>query len=194
MRPVSSDEPPSPAPAKPAAGPESPAAAPSTAATPRTDGWATYQHAKTDVTLEYPAHWIVGNRTEGSIAGHLRAPDQALHFYVTAFIGASGLEEFAKAKFESQPEIFRAAGPAKPMEGPGWKGLIQEADDTREGRPVETRRIVLCAVHGELFVALSLYAEQKELTQKREYYDRLFTSLRFTGVEAPRHPPGHQHH
>jgi len=157
------------------------------------DEWATYEHAKTDITIEYPAQWRVEPRPEGSIAGHLYAPDQPVHLFVTAFIGGQSLEEFAKSKFEAQPETFRGAGPAKKMEGPGWQGLLQEADDINEGRKHETRRVVLCAVHGDLYAALALYLEPKEFTPKQAYYERLFSSLRFTGKVAQPSPPAHHH-
>jgi hypothetical protein len=187
-RPVSSDAPQVSADPSPVG-----ADTPPVSSAPDAEAWATYQHAKTDITIEYPAHWSVGARPEGSIAGHLAAADRPVHLYVTAFIGASSLEDFARSKFEAQPDIFRAAGPAKTMEGPGWRGLLQEADDIREGRPEETRRVVLCAVHDDLYVALALYLNPAELTPKRQYYERLFTSLRFTGKEAPRTPAVHQH-
>lgn len=160
---------------------------------PLSDEWATYEHAKTDITIEYPALWRVDPRLEGSIAGHLSAPDEAVHLFVTAFIGGQSLEEFAKSKFEAQPETFRGAGPAKKMEGPGWQGLVQEADDIREGRKDQTRRVVLCAVHGDLHVALALYLDPKEFTPKQAYYERLFSSLRFTGKVAQPSPRAHHH-
>lgn len=92
------------------------------------------------------------------------------------------LDEFAKLKLGVQSDIFRPGRPVRPvrrMQGPGWNGLLQEADDVRPDRKGNTRRVVLCANHNDPYVSLSLYLDPQELTPKQKYYERLFTSLRF---------------
>ena len=89
------------------------------------------------------------------------------------------LDEFAKLKLGVQSDIFGPVGPVSTMQGPGWNGLLQEADDVRPDRKGNTRRVVLCANHNDPYVSLSLYLDPQELTPKQKYYERLFTSLRF---------------
>lgn len=151
--------------------------------------WVHYRHKKVDFGLDHPADWSV-ERPEGSIAGHLSDPRRPVHLFVTAFLMNGGsLERFAEMKFGAQPEIFGAAGSARRLQGPGWEGLLQEAEDVRPGRTEDTRRVLLCARHDDVYVSLALYLERREFTARRDYYERLFTSLRFGGGAPPPSQP-----
>lgn len=148
---------------------------------PPTDGvaWVKYRHTNASFSLEHPPNWRV-ERAEGSISTHLSHPKEPVHLFVAAFIMNEGaLDEFAKSKFGVQSDFFGPVGPARKMQGPGWNGLLQEADHVGPDRKESTRRVVLCANHDNLYVSLSLYLDHQDLASRQKYYERLLTSLRF---------------
>ena len=65
------------------------------------------------------------------------------------------------------------------MEGPGWKGLVQEAETVETEGGKHASRLMLGAGHGHRYVSLTLYLEPDELKQNGKDYERIFTSLRF---------------
>jgi hypothetical protein len=148
--------------------------------TPAEEGaWVTYSHEKADISFEHPAGWEV-RPGQGSILAHLSHAEPPVHLVVAAFYMREGsLEDFAKLKLDAQRDIFRPVGPSRKIQGPGWEGLLQDADDIRPGRTENTRRVVLCANHKDRYVSLSLYLDPREFTPRQKYYERVFTSLRF---------------
>jgi len=98
-------------------------------------------------------------------------------------------------KFGVQPEIFGPVGSVRTLDGPGWTGLVQEAADIRPERKDDTRRLMLCTGHGALYVSLTLYADAQELEARRQYYERIFSSLRFVapGAAPAPSPVPHKH-
>ncbi len=154
---------------------------------PAEGGWVKYRHETAGFTLEHPADWTVSNE-KVAVSIHIAHPTKPVHLYVSAFTMREGtLADFAEQKFSMQPEMFKALGPARTMEGVGWSGLVQDAESTREGDKVHRR--VLCAKHGDLYVSLALYLDAHELAAPDADYDRLFTSLRFDAA-APAPSPG----
>lgn len=173
--------------------PPAPTPAPAPAPPAEEAPWVTYRHKNADFTLEHPADWKEESG-QGAISIHFAHPRAPVHLFVAAFVMSEGsFEEFAKMKFGVQPEIFQAVGPAKALDGPGWTGLEQEATDIRPNRKDDTRRLMFCAGHGDRYVSLTLYADAPELDARRQYYERIFTSLRFVAPgEAPA-PSQHSH-
>ena len=159
-------------------------AAPTTVA----GGWVKYQHKTAGYSLEHPADWRVVN-DPAAVSVHIAHPTKAAHLFASAFTMPNGtLQDFAALKFGVQPELFKALGPARSIDGDGWSGLLQEAD-AAEGEE-RARRRILCAQHGMLYVSLALYVDPKELAESAAVYERLFTSLRFGEVAAtPSVPP-----
>lgn len=139
-------------------------------------GWVKYQHEAAGFSLEHPADWQVTSR--GAVSIHIAHPTKAAHLFISSFTMPEGaLEDFAEAKFGVQAEIFKPIGPARPMTGVGWSGLVQEAETEQEGQ--RARRRILCARHESLYVSLALYVDPTELAEHEKDYERLFTSLRF---------------
>ena len=157
--------------------------------------WVTYRHKNADFTLEHPADWKEESG-KGAISIHFAHPRAPVHLFVAAFILSEGsFQEFASMKFGVQPEIFGPVGSVRTLDGPGWTGLVQEAVDIRPERKDDTRRLMLCTGHGDLYVSLTLYADPQELEARRQYYERIFTSLRFVApgdAPAPSQDP-HKH-
>ena len=154
-------------------------AAPPLEASAGEGAWTRYRYADTDFTFEYPAEWQP-RKGGGSNAAHLSHPELRAHVVAAAFRMSEGsLEEFARLKLGAQSEVFDPSGPFRKVEGPGWNGLIQETDDARPDRGENTRRVVLFANHGDLYVSLSLYVDPQEFVPRQKYYERLFTSVRF---------------
>lgn len=144
-----------------------------------TEGWVRYRHETGGFSLEHPAGWTV-NRPKQSVSIHIAHPTKATHLFVSAFDMAAGsLEEFAEMKFAVQAELFRVLGPTRTMEGPGWKGLVQEAETLEAPGGKHARRLMLCACHEHRYVSLTLYLDSDELAQNGKEYERIFTSLRF---------------
>lgn len=130
-------------------------------------------------SFEHPADWRVGN-VEGSSAIQFTSPDEAAFLYMSAFAKPGGtLEDFAAFRFAVQAEVFAPVGPAVPLRGSGWNGLLQEAEDKEKAR-----RVLLCANSGDVFVTLSLYTSSAEYLARRSHYGRLFTSLEFGDAPA----------
>jgi len=157
--------------------------------------WVTYRHKNADFTLEHPADWKEESG-QGAISIHFAHPRAPVHLFVAPFVLSEGsLEEFAKMKFGVQPEIFGPVGSVRTLDGPGWTGLVQEAVDIRPDRKDDTRRLMLCAGHGDLYVSLTLYADPQEPEARRQYFERIFTSLRFVapGDAPPPGPAPHRH-
>jgi hypothetical protein len=147
------------------------------APTPVEGGWVKYQHKTGGFSLEHPADWKVSNE-KMAISIHIAHPTKPAHLYVSAFRMAEGtLKEFAEMKFGAQPELFTPLGPSRTLDGVGWTGLVQDADTTHGGG--RTRRRVLCAKHGDLYVSLAIYMDAEVLAAPDLDYDRLLTSLRF---------------
>lgn len=156
------------------------------APTPAEGGWLTYRHRTAGFTLEHPADWTVSNERV-AISIHLAHPTKPAHLYASAFRMPEGtLREFAQLKFGTQPEIFKALGPPRTQNGVGWNGLVQDAESMPDGG--RTRRRILCAKHGGLYVSLALYIDSAELASSDVNYDRLFTSLRFDADAAAPSP------
>jgi hypothetical protein len=155
--------------------------------------WVTYYHKNAGFSIEHPGDWTEES-DKGAISVHFAHPQAPVHLFVAAFVmGEGSLEEFARLKFGVQPEIFEPVGSERKLAGPGWTGLVQEAADKRPGHKDETRRLMLCAGHGDLYVSLTLFADADQLEGKRQYYERIFTSLHFLEPgESP--PPGQDHH
>ena len=156
------------------------------APTPAEGGWVTYRHETAGFSLEHPADWTV-SKEKVAISIHLAHPTKPAHLYASAFRMPEGtLREFAEMKFGTQPEVFTPLGPPRTLDGVGWNGLVQDAEAKRDGG--RTRRRILCARHGGLYVSLALYIDSAELAAPDVDYDRLFTSLRFDGGAAPPNP------
>jgi hypothetical protein len=153
---------------------------------PAADGWVRYQHPSAGFSLEHPGEWtVVSDRA--AVALHIAHPTKAVHLFASAFTMPAGtLKDFAEAKFGVQPELFKALGAARSVEGVGWSGLLQEAE-AHEG--VEhARRRILCAQHEALYVSLALYLDPKELSGAEDVYERIFSSLRFGDAPASPSP------
>jgi hypothetical protein len=145
-------------------------------------GWVKYHHKTAGFSLEHPADWTVSNE-KVAISIHIAHPTKPAHLYVSAFRMSEGtLRDFAELKFGAQPELFTSLGPPRTLDGVGWNGLVQDAETTHGGG--RTRRRVLCARHGDLYVSLALYIDANEFAAPDMDYDRLFTSLRFD-ADAP---------
>jgi hypothetical protein len=159
---------------------------------PAEGGWVRYRHQVLGFSLEHPGDWTVSNE-KAAVSIHLAHPAKPVHLYVSAFMMREGtLQEFADLKFGVQPEVFKPIGTVRALEGPGWTGLVQDAETPQdEGR---TRRRILCARHGGLYMSLALYLDAKELAAPDMDYERLFTSLRFDAGPPTPAPPGTPHH
>jgi hypothetical protein len=142
------------------------------------DGWVRYRHEVAGFSLEYPADWSVERPNASTV--HFAHPSKPVHLFASAFDMAEGaLDRFAELKFAVQPEVFRALGPTKKMEGSGWNGLVQEAETLETEGGKHARRLMLCAAHGERYVSLTLYLDSDELTHNGKEYERILASLRF---------------
>ena len=136
--------------------------------------WAAYRH-RAGFSLQCPAHWRVEDE-DGYF--HFSPRLGFAHLFVSAFTAPIGaLREFAMLKFGAHSELFRACEPPRPVEGPGWTGLFEQADDVRAEREGATRRMVLCASGGTLYVSLSLYLDSDDFVQRRRHYETIFSSL-----------------
>jgi hypothetical protein len=165
------------APATQAPAPPDPHAHHRPAAEAAPGGWSRYHHKTAGFSLEHPADWTVSNE-KAAVSVHLAHPGKPVHLYASAFVMREGtLTEFADLKFGVQPEFFKPIGTVRALDGAGWTGLVQDAETLQDqGR---TRRRILCARHGDLYVSLALYLDAKELATPDMDYERLFTSLRF---------------
>ncbi len=141
--------------------------------------WVRYHHATAGFSLEHPGDWKV-DRPKESVAVHMAHPTKAVHLFVAGFdMDAGFLRQFADMKFSAQADLFRALGSARQMDGPGWQGLVQEAETIRTEGGKHARRLMLCAGRNSRYVSLTLYLEPDELAENGTYYERIFTSLRF---------------
>jgi hypothetical protein len=141
--------------------------------------WVRYRHETAGFSLEHPADWKVGNPNAG-ISVHLSHPTKAVHLFASAFDMAEGsLQKFAELKFGVQPELFKAVGPTRTLDGPGWNGLVQEAETLEIQHGKHARRLMLCAGHASRYVSLTIYLDDDELTQNGKEYERILASLRF---------------
>lgn len=141
--------------------------------------WVRYHHATAGFSLEHPGDWRVDNPKQ-SVSVHMAHPTKAVHLFVAAYdMNEGSLEQFAEMKFAAQADLFKALGPARSMEGPDWKGLVQEAETIRTEGGKHARRLMLCAGRNSRYVSLTLYLEPDELAGNGTYYERIFTSLRF---------------
>ena len=148
------------------------------------DGWIRYEHKTGGFSLEHPPDWRVG-RTKGVLSIQISHPSKPAHIFAAAFQMPEGsLQEFAVQRFAVQSELFNVVGPPRPVEGPGWTGLMQDADTSEGGQ--HARRRILCARHDAGYVSLTLYVDPKELAEHEPEYARLFSSLRFS--ELPKQP------
>ncbi len=141
--------------------------------------WVRYRHDTAGFSVERPADWKE-ERSKATGSVHFAHPSKAVHLFVSAFDMAEGsLETFAEVKFAVQSEMFRALGSNRKMEGPGWNGLIQEAETLEVQGGKHARRLMLCAAHAKRYVSLTLYMDEGELTENAKDYERIFSSLRF---------------
>jgi hypothetical protein len=162
--------------------------------TPAAGGWVEYHHKTAGFSLDHPADWEVA-KEKTAVSIHISHPTRPVHLYASAFVMTEGtLQEFAELKFGVQPEIFKPLGPPRTLDGAGWTGLVQDAEAIQDSG--HTRRRILCARHGNLYVSLALYLDAQELAAPVVDYDRLFTSLRFDAprAAAPTPPPAQPHH
>ncbi len=128
--------------------------------------------------LEYPRNWAV-RREDGFV--HLSPKRRSVHLMVAAFTNPDAtLEQFAETKLTAQADTFPASGPRIPTRGRNWAGIRHESDDIRPERESNTRRVVVCAGHGDLYVTVSLYLNPKEFEADRATYERILNSLEFT--------------
>lgn len=139
--------------------------------------WATHDNKDAGFSFDYPKDWTL-EREDGHI--YVGAPNDVAHVFVNAFRkGREPLESFAESRFSVQSDTFKRLGRPTALAGPNWQGLIEEADDTAPDRKENTRRVVLCAKRGDLFVTIALYMDPDEWATGRATYDRLLRSLRF---------------
>jgi hypothetical protein len=142
-------------------------------------GWVRFRHDTAGFSVEHPADWKE-ERSKASGSVHFAHPSKAVHLFASAFDMAEGsLEKFAELKFAVQSEMFKAQGSNRRMEGPGWNGLVQEAETLEVQGGKHARRLMLCAAHAERYVSLTLYMDEDELTENAKDYERIFSSLRF---------------
>lgn len=136
--------------------------------------WATLKFGA-GLSIEHPATWR-SEEEDGAI--HVSPKGESVHVYLSVFeLPGATLQDFAEVKFTAD-ENFTSRGPAREVEGPGWTGLIEEADDSRLTRKEDTRRVVLCAARGSLFISVSLYLDPKEYEARMSRYSRLMASLK----------------
>jgi hypothetical protein len=155
-------------------------------------GWVRYRHQTAGFSFEHPADWAEDKR-KFAVSIRISHPTKPVHVFASAFrMPDSTLRDFAEQKFAVQPELFKPLGPARAMDGPGWSGLVQDAEATQGGDRV--RRRILCAKREGLYVSLALYLDPKELAAPDVDYERLFTSLRFDAGAAPPAPSPVPHH
>ncbi len=148
--------------------------------TPAAEGaWVRYRHATGGFSVEHPADWRP-ERPKMTVSIHIAHPTKAVHLFAAAFDMPEGsLESFAEMKFAVQGELFKALGPVRPLTGPGWNGLVQEAETLETQGGKHARRLMLCAVHENRYVSLTLFLESDELAQNGGDYERILGSLRF---------------
>ena len=139
-------------------------------------GWTTLR--EDGVSLEHPRTWRV-KREDGHL--HLSPRGKSVHLMVAAFRKTRGsLDELVEAKLAADADTFPALGPRVEKAGRNWTGIRHEADDVRPDREVDTRRVVVCAARGDLYVTLSLYLDPDEFSADRATYERVLGSLELT--------------
>ncbi len=144
---------------------------------PEEPKWRTLEHANGTILVEYPDGWQVERKAHFVL---IQLPGGEEAITLSAFTQpGSTLEEFSKARFSVEEEIYRPLGEPKMIETEKWSGITLVSQGVYPGESEETTRYMFCVCKPSVCASMTVYASPERFSRQEPLYDQVFRSLDF---------------